>query len=73
MKILESKITAVTVFTDRAQITRVAKIELSKGENKVAFDKLPVSIEEKSVQVTGRGNAILNDITFKKVFFCRLS
>jgi len=69
MKILEFKITAVTVFTDRAQITRVAKINLSKGENKVAFDKLPKQIEEKSVQVTGRGNAILNDITFKKVFY----
>ncbi len=69
MKILESKITAVTVFADRAQITREAKIQLSKGENKVAFDKLPISIEKKSVQVTGEGNGILNDITFKQIYY----
>lgn len=69
MQILESKITSVTVFTDRAQITRLAKIQLSKGENKVAFDKLPTSIETKSVQVTGEGNGVLTDIKFKKIFY----
>ncbi len=69
MKILESKITSVTVFIDRAQITRVAKIELPKGENKVAFDKLPTAVEQKSIQVSGTGKAVLSDITFKKVFY----
>ena len=69
MKTLKSKITTVTIFTDRAQITRTAKISLAKGEHTVAFSDLPKSIEQKSIQVAGRGEAVLNDIKFKKVYF----
>lgn len=69
MQILNSHITQVTVFTDRAQITRIATVTIKKGENKVAFDQLPDSIIEKSVQVNGNGNATLNDIKFKKVYY----
>ena len=69
MKTLKSKITAVTIFADRAQITRTAKITLAKGEHTVAFSDLPKSIEQKSIQVAGQGEAVLNDIKFKKVYF----
>ena len=69
METLESKITAVTIFTDRAQITRTANIVLAKGEQTVNFSDLPKSIEQKSIQVSGEGNAILNDIKFKQVYY----
>jgi len=68
MEILKSIINNVTVFSDRAQITRLAKILLPKGENTVVFADLPKNIEEKSIQVKGLGDTVLNDIKFKKVF-----
>ncbi len=69
MKILQSKITNVTVFTDRAQIFRVAKLNLAAGEHILRFENLPESLEQKSIQVNGRGNITLKSIKFKDVFF----
>jgi len=68
MEILKSIISNVTVFTDRAQITRLAKVSLPKGENVVVFSDLPEKIEQKSIQVKGLGEAVLKDIKFKQVF-----
>lgn len=68
MKILESIISNVTVFTDRAQITRIAKVTLPQGENTVVFSDLPKRIDQNSIQVKGGGSAVLNDIKFKQVF-----
>ncbi|AWI09793.1 mucoidy inhibitor MuiA family protein [Ereboglobus luteus] len=52
-----SKITAVTVYTDRAIVTRTASVELSAGESCIALEKLPVDLVDASVQVRGRGTA----------------
>ncbi len=51
------RITAVTVYSDRARITRVAEVELPAGENIVRFSGLPVALEDSSVQASGKGTA----------------
>ncbi len=70
--ILESKITAVTVYSDRASVSRNAKISLPKGEHKLLFDSLPDSIEQNSIQVSGKGEAILGDIKFKEAHYAQI-
>ena len=61
----KSKITQVTVFTDRAQIQRSAKEKLTKGEHLLLFDDLPQDIEQNSIQVNGEGKALIKDVKFK--------
>lgn len=69
MKKIESEITAVIVYTDRALITRTGKISLDSGEHHLFFDNLPESIEQKSIRLSGSGGALLRDIHFKTVYF----
>jgi uncharacterized protein (TIGR02231 family) len=69
MEIVNSKITAVTVFMDRALITRTAQVPLEAGEHILVFDNLPESIDSKSVQASGIGSASLMGVKFKKDFF----
>jgi uncharacterized protein (TIGR02231 family) len=70
--IVKSQITAVTVYNDRAEITRTAKEKLEKGEHVLTFDMLPETIEQNSLQTKGRGNAVLKDVKFKTVYFAEL-
>ncbi len=70
---IESKITSVTVYSDRAQITRSASVYLTKGEHKILFDTLPQSIEQNSIQANGKGNATLRDVTFKTEQFAQIT
>lgn len=69
MQILESSISSVTVFSDRAEVTRTSALELTAGEHTVVFDMLPDKIEQKSVQVGGVGDAILSSVKFKVEHF----
>jgi hypothetical protein len=45
------------VYADRAIVTRVAKTELATGETELTFEKLPASLLDQSLQVSGRGTA----------------
>jgi uncharacterized protein (TIGR02231 family) len=69
MKTLKTEITDVTVFTDRAQVTRSVSLKPDKGMSVFVFDDLPEKIEKNSIQANGRGNAVLKDIKFKSVHF----
>ncbi|MCF6365244.1 MAG: mucoidy inhibitor MuiA family protein [Bacteroidales bacterium] len=69
MNILNSKITKVTVFNDRAQVTRIAETDTTKGEHIFRFENLPESIEEKSIQVNGLGKVLLKEIKYKDVYY----
>lgn len=66
IKIETPNITEVTVFLDRAMVTRTANSNLTKGEHVIIFDNLPESIETNSLQATGKGKAILRDVRFKQ-------
>ncbi|MGE4550457.1 MAG: mucoidy inhibitor MuiA family protein, partial [Opitutales bacterium] len=48
----ESKITAVTVYADRARVTREATLDLAPKSNRFSFSKLPSWIDEGSVRVS---------------------
>ena len=69
---LESKITEVTIFTDRAQVTRTLSEKLTKGEHSLLFENLPQNIEQNSIQVNGSGDAVLKDIKFKTEHFAEI-
>jgi len=52
-----SAITTVTVFPDRATVTREADLDLAPSVKAVVFKGLPASILGGSLRVTGRGTA----------------
>jgi uncharacterized protein (TIGR02231 family) len=54
---VESRITAVTVYTDGAIVTRTAHIDLPVGQTELAFEKLPAALVDESLQVSGHGTA----------------
>jgi uncharacterized protein (TIGR02231 family) len=51
----DQKITAVTVYPDRALVTRSGSVTLDTGVQTVVFDNLPATLEEDSVRVKGSG------------------
>ncbi|MDJ1468888.1 mucoidy inhibitor MuiA family protein [Cytophagaceae bacterium DM2B3-1] len=65
--ILTSSITTVTVFTDRASVTRTGQAELEAGEHTLIFDDLP-GIDENSIQVNGAGKATLGNVKFQTAY-----
>jgi uncharacterized protein (TIGR02231 family) len=54
---METHITAVTVFPDRARVTRSARLDLEPGLHKVEIQDLPLALIADSVRAAGRGTA----------------
>jgi uncharacterized protein (TIGR02231 family) len=52
---MDTKITAVTVYLDRALIVRKGKIQLTGEETELIVPELPLSLNTNSVRVAGRG------------------
>ncbi|MCP4147188.1 MAG: mucoidy inhibitor MuiA family protein [bacterium] len=71
MTSLETAIKSVTVFTDRARITREGKISLEPGNHRIEFSGLPTTLEQQSVRVSARGTAKakIQGVDVNKVFF----
>lgn len=69
----QSRITAVTVFSDRAQVTRQASIMLKPGTNLVNFVDMPQLMMEESLRAEGKGSARarIAGISVRKVFLDR--
>ena len=60
----KSTITAVTVYADRAVVTRSASLDLAApGGVEVTFEKLPNTLLDQSLQVSGRGAAQVTILT----------
>ena len=61
---VESRITDVTVYPDRAQVTRSADIDVTPGENRIVIDHLPATLEEDSVKAAGKASlqVVIQDI-----------
>lgn len=68
-----SRITAVTVFSDRAQVTRQASVALKAGTNLVNLENMPQLMMEESLRAEGKGSgrARIAGITVKNVFLDR--
>ena len=58
----ESRVVKVTVYGDRALVTRRAELSLFKGESTVLFGDLPAAVDPASVQVSGKGAFTLRDV-----------
>ena len=54
---VKSDITAVTVYTDRALVTRRAELKLEAGQQPAVFAGLPAGLVESSLRAGGRGSA----------------
>lgn len=54
---IASTISAVTVYPDRARVTRVGECEVTAGLHRLLFTDLPLSIDKNSVRVVGKGTA----------------
>jgi uncharacterized protein (TIGR02231 family) len=67
---VESRISAVTVYTDRAVVTRTASVELAGGQLELVFANLPEALLDQSLQVSGRGTAQAQilDVSARRTF-----
>ena len=48
----DSKITAVSIYTDRAEVTRSFRIQLKIGQNHVKITRLPNVLQDDSVRLS---------------------
>lgn len=67
-KTAESKISHVTVFLNKAQVTREVKTRISDGTTNVIIRGLTAQLDPNSIQVSGKGNFILTGITHQVNF-----
>ena len=67
---VDSTITAVTVYTDRAVVTRTGTVELPDGVSELTFVNLPQALNEHSLQVSGKGTAqaLILDVASKQTY-----
>lgn len=65
-----SQINSATVYRDRAVVTRTGRVELAAGETQLSFEKLPATLVEQSLQVSGRGtaSATILDVSTRTIF-----
>lgn len=66
---VESHITDVTVYPDRAQVTRAADVNINPGETRVLFDKLPATLANDSIQAAGKAatQVVIGDVAVNTV------
>ncbi|KAJ7713008.1 hypothetical protein B0H16DRAFT_1623171 [Mycena metata] len=61
--LVDSKIIGVSLYSNRAEITRVYKFTVKTGQNQVNISGLPNILEAESLRVEGRGAATIHDVT----------
>lgn len=67
---VDSRLAAVTVYQDRAVVTRTAAVELGGGPAELVFANLPEALSDQSLQVSGRGTAAATilDVSAKRTY-----
>ncbi|MCS6821283.1 MAG: DUF4139 domain-containing protein [Microscillaceae bacterium] len=68
---VSSKITNVTVFLNRAQVTNVAQVNLPLGKANLIFGGISAAIDFKSIQVTAKGNLTILSVKHQPNFLDR--
>lgn len=58
MPVIETRISDVTVYVDRARVVRRGNIHLSAGEQTITIEKLPTTLQDDSVRASGRGAGV---------------
>ncbi len=69
----QSSISAVTVYQDRALVTRTTTVKLKPGTQIIALEGLPVLLQDDSVRVEAKGTAraVITGIEVKRGFLAR--
>jgi len=62
-KAVDSKITHVTVFLNKAQVSRTAKTRIESGKTNLVLTGLTSQLDPQSIQVTGKGGFIILGIS----------
>lgn len=65
-KAVDSKITAVTVFLNKAQVTREVKTRIDAGKTSLILKGLTAQLDQQSIQVAGKGNFIILGIAHQQ-------
>lgn len=68
MTTLETTISSVAVYHDRARVTRAGRIYLEPGEHTLTISPLPASLIQDSVRASGRGKARLTGVEVAAVY-----
>lgn len=68
---LETTITAVTVYPDRARVSRTGRIGVEPGQYHLEIPELPLTLSPESVRVSGRGTARarLGGVDVRRAFY----
>jgi uncharacterized protein (TIGR02231 family) len=72
-KAVDSKITSVTVFLNRAQITREAKTRIEAGKSILRLKGLTSQLDQQSIQVAGKGNFTILGISHEQNYLNELN
>jgi uncharacterized protein (TIGR02231 family) len=72
-KTIESKISNVTVFLNKAQITREVKSRIEAGKTNLILSGLTSQLDQQSIQVSGKGNFIIMGISHRQNFLNELN
>lgn len=67
-KKVDSQIKQVTVFLNKAQVTREAQTRIEAGKTNIIFSGLTPQLDPNSIQVSGKGNFILLGISHQQNF-----
>lgn len=69
----DSKITHVTVFLNKAQVTREVKTRIAEGVTQLTIPGLSPQLDPASIQVSGNGNFVLLGVTHQMNYLNELS
>jgi len=72
-KPVESTITDVTVFLNKAQVSRSLKTRLEPGKTNLVVTGLTAGLDPSSIQVSGKGNFIILGIAHRQNFLNELN
>jgi uncharacterized protein (TIGR02231 family) len=67
-KPIDSKITDVTVFLNKAQVTREGKTRIESGKTNLIVTGLTSALDPQSIQVSGKGNFVILGISHQQNF-----
>lgn len=65
-KLVDSRITEVTVFLNRAQVSRHVKTKIEPGKSAVVFQGLTSQLDQQSIQVSGKGKFTILGIAHRQ-------
>ncbi|KAF9448781.1 hypothetical protein P691DRAFT_775153 [Macrolepiota fuliginosa MF-IS2] len=63
----DSKISSISLYSSRAEITRIFRFSVKIGLNQVNINGLPNVLDQASLRVEGTGDATIHDVTISSI------